>query len=79
MQNTAIDIQEYKYLCLRLKTEFLEDECRQRLESLGFECVQSGGAHRAYAIVGETPDLLELAAADPDVETISLGSPPVGF
>ncbi|MCA9715097.1 MAG: hypothetical protein H6713_10555 [Myxococcales bacterium] len=70
---------QYTYLRFKLLTKGLEDECRVRLELLGIECVQEGGAHEAYGIIDASTPLIEFAASDPDVEDVQIGAPPVGF
>ena len=80
MKNGSVARTEhYTYLCFHLATRRLDDDCRRRLEQFGIECVQEGGWYRAYGIIGNDNGLIGLIAKDPDVEQVSVGSPPSGF
>ncbi|MCA9681809.1 MAG: hypothetical protein KC457_06410 [Myxococcales bacterium] len=70
----------YVYIRLRLDTEELDDLTRTRLGKAGVECLQDGGAYRAYGIIdGDSIEVLDEIAAQPHVTTVELGAPPVGF
>jgi len=70
---------QYKYLRFHLLTEDLEEECRVRLEQLGIECVQEGGAHEAFGIIDASTSDVAVTQTVPEVEAVEFGAPPVGF
>ncbi len=76
--NRDQDEPRYQYLRFELTTEDLLDECRARLEQLGVECVQEGGAHEAFGIVDES---LSMEALDrlPAISSVAFNAPPTGF
>ena len=77
--NTHSEPKPHVYIRLHLDIAEIDDLSRARLEHAGVECVQDGGAYRAYAIIERSTRMLELAASQPHVESVEYAAPPVGF
>ena len=64
------------YICFHLHTAELSQECRERLENRGVECLSEGEPHKAYGVVADLDSLIEILEQDPEVAYIERGEPP---
>lgn len=67
------------YVLLHLRTQHLTGEFQQRLESLGFSCIEEIAPNQAYAVMPDLQIIWDRIAADPDVVAIELHEPPTGM
>ena len=72
----SVSNDHFIYVCFHLKNEALTDPCRKRLESRGVECLEQGGPHEAYGIVGLSSDRLNRLFTDPEISWVETREPP---